>query len=53
MSILQPDVPLICMIVSQNVTFLFRRPRNILEEQLRGGFSSVRRSEQCVSLYHI
>lgn len=29
MSILQPDMPLICMIGSQNVTFLFRRPHNV------------------------
>lgn len=29
MSILQPDMPLICMIGSQNVTFLFRRRRNV------------------------
>lgn len=29
MSILQPDTSLICMIASQNVTFLFRHPHNI------------------------
>lgn len=28
-SILQSDMPLICMIASQNVTFLFRRPNNV------------------------
>lgn len=29
MSILQPEMPLICMIASQNVTFLFRRSSNV------------------------
>lgn len=29
MSILQSDMPLICIIASQNVTFLFRRPNNV------------------------
>lgn len=29
MSILQPDTSLICVVASQNVTFLFRRPYNI------------------------
>lgn len=47
MSILQPNMPLICMIGSQNVTFLFRRPRNVWRTIGRRFFSSVSLSEWC------